>query len=79
MSKASILIVEDEPVVARDLQRTLERSGFTVPAVAASGEDALRRAEETHPDMALMDIVLHGPMDGIEGTKWLMKEVLAAL
>jgi len=61
-----ILIVEDERLVAQDLQRRLHRLGFTVCAIAASGPEAIAHAIQTQPDLILMDIVLHGPMDGIE-------------
>jgi len=61
-----ILIVEDERLVAQDLQRRLHRLGFTVCAIAASGPEAIAHAIQIQPDLILMDIVLHGPMDGIE-------------
>jgi PAS domain S-box-containing protein len=66
MEPASILIVEDEPVVAKDIQLSLQRLGYRVPATATSGEDAIRKAGDTHPDLILMDIVLKGNMDGVE-------------
>jgi PAS domain S-box-containing protein len=66
MEPASILIVEDEPVVAKDIQLSLQRLGYRVPATATSGEEAIRKAGDTHPDLILMDIVLKGKMDGVE-------------
>jgi PAS domain S-box-containing protein len=66
MEPASILIVEDEPIVAKDIQLSLQRLGYRVPATATSGEEAIRKAGDTHPDLILMDIVLKGKMDGIE-------------
>ena len=65
MTKARILVVEDEVIVARDLQRTLTRLGYDVPAIAASGEEAVERVAATQPDLVLMDIHLSGEMDGI--------------
>ena len=65
MAKARILVVEDEMIVARDLQSTLIRLGFEVPAMAASGEDALLKVAAIRPDLVLMDIHLAGEMDGI--------------
>ena len=65
MTKARILVVEDEVIVARDLQRTLTRLGYDVPAIAASGEEAVERVAATKPDLVLMDIHLSGEMDGI--------------
>lgn len=66
MEPASILIVEDEPVVAKDIQLSLQRLGYRVPATATSGEEAIRKAVDMHPDLILMDIVLKGNMDGVE-------------
>jgi PAS domain S-box-containing protein len=64
-SQTKILIVEDEAIVACDLERRLLKAGYTVPSIAASGEQALRSIEQTSPDLVLMDIHLQGPSDGI--------------
>lgn len=69
MTGKRILIVEDEGIVARDMGKILTRLGFEVAAVAYSGPEAVRRAEEEKPDLVLMDIVLKGEMDGIEAAK----------
>jgi PAS domain S-box-containing protein len=61
-----ILIVEDERIVAEDIQKSLEKLGYTVCGVASSGKKALKKVKETTPDIILMDIVLRGDMDGIE-------------
>ena len=66
MSEATILVVEDETIVAKDIQCTLARLGYRAPTTATSGEEALRKAAEIRPDLVLMDIVLKGPMDGVE-------------
>jgi diguanylate cyclase (GGDEF)-like protein/PAS domain S-box-containing protein len=66
MPKASILIVEDEQIVALDIQNSLEKNGFQVVGRTDRGEDAVKKAEELHPDLILMDITLKGNMDGIE-------------
>jgi CheY-like chemotaxis protein len=62
----SILIVEDEALVASYIEEVLAESGFRVAGVAASGPEALSLAEETQPRLALVDIRLTGPIDGIE-------------
>src|SRR5674536_223407 len=62
----TILVVEDEAIVATDITQRLKRGGYDVPAVAATGEAALRMIEELHPDLVLMDILLKGEKDGIE-------------
>ncbi len=69
MSNAQILVVEDEAIVARNIQMELRSMGYAVPAIAASGEEALQRAAEMHPDLVLMDISLKGAMDGVETTE----------
>ena len=64
-AKKQILVVEDERLIAADLQRRLERLGYLVPAIASSGEEAIRCARSTPFDLVLMDIRLAGDMDGI--------------
>jgi DNA-binding response OmpR family regulator len=68
-SPGTILVVEDERIVARDLQQRLKRLGFTVPEVAGSGEEALRIAEQLRPQLILMDIKLRGKLDGLEAAR----------
>jgi PAS domain S-box-containing protein len=74
MSQANILIVEDEPIVAKDIQVSLQRLGYHVPATATSGEEAIRKTRESQPDLILMDIVLKGKMDGVETVKQIRKQ-----
>lgn len=69
MANARILVVEDEVVVARDIQNTLKRLGYSVDTVVSSGVEAIRNVAETRPDLVLMDIVLEGDMDGIEAAE----------
>lgn len=66
MSRARILIVEDEGIIAQDIQTTLEKLGYEVPAIATVGEEAIEKTAELKPDLVLMDIVLWGGMDGVE-------------
>lgn len=62
-----ILIVEDENIVAKDIQSTLLRMGYVVAGIASSGEEAVERAKTLAPDIVLMDIVLaRGFIDGVE-------------
>jgi diguanylate cyclase (GGDEF)-like protein/PAS domain S-box-containing protein len=61
-----IMLVEDENIIAMDVQQRLEVLGYQVTGHAASGVDAIRIAAETKPDLILMDIKIRGPMDGIE-------------
>jgi len=64
-----ILIVEDERVVAKELQRSLASLGFSVPETTASADDAIRLASLTHPDLVLMDIQIKGDKDGIQAAE----------
>jgi PAS domain S-box-containing protein len=65
MSNARILIVEDEGIEALEIQHRLKSFGYPSPDIVFSGEDAVKRAAETHPDLVLMDIMLCGEMDGV--------------
>jgi CheY-like chemotaxis protein len=66
VAQAKILLAEDENIVALDIKSRLISLGYAVLAVVSSGEDAIRKAAETRPDLVLMDIKLKGEMDGIE-------------
>ena len=66
MPREKILIVEDERVVAMDIQNRLKDLGYFVCGSASSGEDAVKKTSELQPDLVLMDIVLKGDMDGID-------------
>jgi DNA-binding NtrC family response regulator len=66
---AKILIVEDEQIVAVDIESQLERLGYRVVGTAASGEEACRKAAEQEPDLVLMDVRIEGSMDGIEAAQ----------
>jgi PAS domain S-box-containing protein len=69
--KAKLLIVEDEPVVALDLQQELEQLGCEVVGLAESADEALVAAEVCRPDLALMDVRIVGSMDGIQTARLL--------
>jgi diguanylate cyclase (GGDEF)-like protein/PAS domain S-box-containing protein len=66
MSKIRILVVEDESIVAADIQDRLETLGYDVPTTVISGEKAIEKTAELLPDLVLMDIQLKGRMDGVE-------------
>jgi len=67
--RASILVAEDEHLVAEGIRHNLNELGYTVLAVVPSGEEAVQRAREMTPDLVLMDIRLRGKLDGIEAAK----------
>ncbi len=72
MSQNTILIVEDEAIVAEDLKAMLNKLGYRVAGIAASGEEALRLTEAEKPDLILMDIRIKGKMDGIDTAEQIM-------
>ena len=66
MNPYRILIVEDEAIVAMDIESRLTAMGYAIAGRAASAEQALALAKEAQPDLILMDIRLQGEMDGID-------------
>jgi DNA-binding LytR/AlgR family response regulator len=66
MKKKTILIVEDEPIIAADIQDRLMDLGYQVTGVIDNGEEALLKIQQEVPDMILMDIHLAGQLDGVE-------------
>lgn len=69
MDGARILVVEDDHIIATIIRKNLNRLGFSVSDVVASGEEAIRKAEDQHLDLVLMDIQLKGDMDGVEAAE----------
>jgi PAS domain S-box-containing protein len=65
MSKPQILIVEDEGIVAHDLQERVIKMGFEAPRISDTADDAITQATGLHPSLVLMDIRLNGTIDGI--------------
>ncbi len=74
MSGETILVVEDEGLIALHMTEVLEKAGYRVPGPAYSGEMALRALETSPvPDLILMDIGLAGTLDGIETARQIRK------
>ncbi|RKZ00257.1 MAG: hypothetical protein DRQ13_00800 [Ignavibacteriae bacterium] len=69
MTDTKILIVEDEVIVARNIERRLISAGYKVAGIASSAEEAIELAASLKPDLVLMDIKLKGKMDGIDAAK----------
>ncbi len=63
------MVVEDEGIVSIDIRNMLQKAGYSVAAVAFHGEEAVTKAEQSSPDLILMDIGLRGEIDGIEAAK----------
>lgn len=72
-NRPSILIVEDENIVALDIEHGLKRLGYKVSAIVNNGKDAIKEATATKPDLILMDIQIQGNMDGIETADQIQK------
>ncbi|MEQ8470450.1 MAG: response regulator [Marinoscillum sp.] len=62
----SILIVEDEPIIADDIALSLEELGYTVAEILDSGEKVLAFLKDSSPDLILLDINIKGSLDGIQ-------------
>lgn len=69
MTKPQVLIVEDEGIIARDIEDRMAKLNYAVSGIASTGEQAVEKAIESRPDIVLMDIKLKGQMDGIEAAR----------
>ena len=72
---ANILVVEDERLVARHLKTSLNLMGYEVPAMVASGKEAVEQAVSLQPHLVLMDIWLKGDMDGIAAAEQIQAQL----
>jgi len=75
MLAKSLLVVEDEVLVARDIKARLTRMGYNVLDTARKGQEAIDKAIELMPDLILMDIHLHDDIDGIEAAIEIRKKI----
>jgi PAS domain S-box-containing protein len=73
MRKIRVLIVEDETIIALDVQGILNGLGYEIAGIAGTGETAVEKARTLKPDIILMDILLAGQMDGIEAAREIRK------
>ncbi len=74
MHDARILVVEDENIVAKDIQAQLQKQGYRVAGITAYGHEAIKMAVELKPDIVLMDIKLAGNVDGVEAALTIRRE-----
>ncbi len=72
INNSSILIAEDENIIAKDIAKTLEKLGYSVAGFARTGHEIIEKAAWMKPDLVLMDIVLDGEMSGIEAAEKIM-------
>jgi len=69
MTKAKILVVEDEGITAEDIKDYLNSLGYEVLGISSTGEDALQKVKDLEPDLVLMDIMLAGVVDGTQAAE----------
>ncbi|MBI2438003.1 MAG: response regulator [Lentisphaerae bacterium] len=74
MANARILIVEDESIVAKDIESSLRSLGYAVAGIVALGEEAVELSGVLKPDLILMDVMLKGAMDGIAAAERIRRE-----
>jgi len=72
MERAHILIVEDELIVAREIESDLRGFGYEIAGIARSADTAFTAIASRHPDLILMDIKLEGQIDGIQTAEQVM-------
>ena len=75
MEKLNIFIVEDESIVAKDIQNSLTKLGYTVVGIANNGTDAIERIVELSPDLVLMDIMIKGDLTGIDVSEKIKEKI----
>ena len=75
----SILIVEDESIIALNLKYDLEDLGYEVIDIVDTGDDAIDKAVEYRPDLTVMDINLKGDVNGIQAAKKILALDLAVI
>jgi len=73
MNAVSILVVEDESIVAMDIRNSLAGLGYSVMGCVPSGEEAVAMVAQSRPDLVLMDIRLQGEMNGIDAARRIME------
>lgn len=66
MTESTIVVVEDEAIIAEDIQYSLEDAGYTVPDTFSKGENVLNWLSNNTANIVLMDVMLAGELDGIE-------------
>lgn len=71
----SVLIVEDEGLLALIYQRYFQKLGYKVTGVINNGEEAIRVALESIPDLIFTDIMLTGKLDGVQAVKEIHKSI----
>ena len=74
IKETTILVVEDETIIGKDIQSKLQGLGYDAPLIIPSGEEAVEKTGELRPDLVMMDIVINGGIDGIEAASQIRKQ-----
>ncbi len=74
MTETTVLVVEDERMIAEDISESLQNAGYSVPEIVDCGPDALERSLALRPHLIIMDIKLKGDWDGIETAEAILKQ-----
>ena len=72
----SVYIVEDESIVAKDIQNSLKKLGYNVLGISNNGTDAIKQIVDLEPNIVLMDIMIKGPLTGIDVSEIIKKEYI---
>lgn len=75
MSTANIMIIEDETIIAKDIENILVNNGYNISGIFSRAEDAIESLKTSFPDLILMDVVLKGDLDGIEAADLIKRKV----
>lgn len=75
MTETTVLVVEDERIIAKGLEKRLKGLGYGVAGFAASGNEAIAQACTMSPDIVLMDINLGNGIDGVEAAQRIREKV----
>ena len=73
MAEINILLVEDEQIVAKYIEKQLTGAGYRIVDSVTSGDKAIEKVAALEPDIVLMDIKIMGSMDGIETADYIRK------
>jgi PAS domain S-box-containing protein len=77
-ARPRVLVVEDEAIVAKDIETCVARLGYEVAGRAKSASEAIRKAIDGKPDVVLMDIRLEGEQDGVFAAREIRRHVCDA-
>lgn len=75
MTQSKIMIVEDESIVSKNIDRHLRKMNYDVCALVTTGEEAIEKALELKPHLVLMDIRLSGELDGVQAAQQIRKSL----